>query len=77
MAQRKLTNIALFVSGEPENSFPDKIFMQYTVKAGPAEKRNQVYEVADPDPDQQLKDVWEEAIKEIKVIEGIETKGEK
>lgn len=72
MAKRSLHNIALFVSGEPENKFPDRIFMQYTVKAGVAEKSNLVYEVLDPDPDQPLEKVWAESIEAIKAAEGIE-----
>lgn len=72
MAKRSLHNIALFLSGEPENQFPDKVFMQYTVKAGSAEKPNQIYEVPDPDPDQPLEKMWEESIKAVKAIEGIE-----
>ncbi len=71
MAQKKLKNVTLFLSGEPENSFPDKAFMSYIVRAGKAEKKQQVYEIDDLDPNQPVADIFAAALVEIKQTEGV------
>ncbi len=67
----KLKKVTLFLSGEPENSFPDKAFMSYIVRAGKAEKKQQVYEIDDLDPNQPVADIFAAALVEIKQTEGV------
>lgn len=71
MAQKKLKNPMLFLSGEPENPFPDKAFVSYAVKAGKAEKKQQIYEIDDLDPSQPVADIFAAALVEIKQTEGV------
>jgi hypothetical protein len=69
--EKKLINLSLFVSGEPYNDFPDRVYMTYGVKVGQAKKDNLVYEVDDPDPNKTVSEIWEETIENIKRIEKI------
>ncbi len=71
MAQKKLLDVTLFLSGEPDNAFPDKAFVSYKVKAGKAESKQKNYEIADLDSDLLMSDVFAGAMAEIKQFEGV------
>jgi len=71
MSKKKLAKVTLFVSGEPENDFPDRAFVSYVVKAGKAETKQKVHEIDDLDPSTHMSELFAEALAEIKNIEGV------
>lgn len=68
---KKLKNVTFFISGEPENAFPDTAYVSYAVKSGKAESKTKVYEIDDLDPNQPVADMFAAALTEIKQTEGI------
>lgn len=67
MAEKVLTNIGLFASGNPSQPVPSKAMMTYTVVNGEGEKQyNGHYDFPDLDSEMTAKELWSEGIEKIK-----------
>ncbi len=68
---KELTNINLFVKGDPAEASPASAFVTYDVTDGAASKTNNVYDISEPDFTKTGLELWTAAVTAIKAAEGI------
>lgn len=69
---KQLSNVHLFVKGDPAQPAPAVAYMTYDVVEGAASKTNNVHSFVDPDFTKTGADFWDEGVTAAKAVEGIE-----
>lgn len=69
---KKLRDVTLFLSGNPNESTPSRLFVTYRIISGKALSDLRTLEINDPDTSVSFNDFLPNLYQEIKIAEGIE-----